>query len=88
MGFVHRVVPAGEDVLGAAQAWADSLKALPRGALAAMKRLVYAAGDGDRGAAAEYERELFLDLWASPDHREALAAFLEKRPARFNQADG
>ncbi|MDX1687853.1 MAG: enoyl-CoA hydratase/isomerase family protein [Candidatus Promineifilaceae bacterium] len=85
IGLVHRVVPAGEGVLTAAQAWAESLKALPRGALAAMKRLVYAAGDD--AAVNEYERELFLNLWASPNHREALAAFLEKRPPRFNQGD-
>lgn len=86
IGFVHRVVPAGEDVLAAAQAWAAALEALPRGALAAMKRLVYAAG-ADAGVN-DYERELFLDLWGSSDHREALAAFLEKRPARFNREDG
>lgn len=85
MGLVHRVVPAGDDVLAAARAWADSLKVLPRGALAAMKKLVYAVGaDGDVD---EYERNLFLDLWASPDHREALAAFLAKRTPRFNQED-
>jgi len=86
IGLVHRVVPAGEDVLAAAQVWTESLKMLPRGALAAMKRLVYAAGvDSD---VSEYERELFLDLWAGADHREALAAFLEKRPPRFNQVNG
>lgn len=86
IGLVHRIVPAGEDVLAAAQAWAASLKALPRGALAAMKRLVHATGS-DRDVN-EYERELFLDLWASPDHREALIAFLDKRPPRFNHSEG
>ena len=85
MGLVHRVVPAGEDVLAAAQVWAASLKSLPRGALAAMKRLVYAAAE--EGDLAAYERQLFLALWSSPDHREALAAFLGKRPPRFNQVD-
>lgn len=85
IGLIHRVVPPGEDVLRAARAWAKSLQALPRGALAAMKRLVHAAGEGrDVG---EYERRLFLDLWAGSDHREALNAFLEKRPPCFNQRD-
>lgn len=86
IGLVHRIVPTGEDVLAAAQAWAMSLKALPRGALAAMKRLVYAV-DSDRDAN-EYERELFLDLWSSADHREALRAFIDKRSPRFNQTEG
>lgn len=84
IGLVHRVVPAGEDMVEAARAWAESLKTLPRGAMGAMKRLVHVAGAG--ADVNEYERELFLELWASPDHREALAAFLEKRPPRFNQS--
>jgi enoyl-CoA hydratase/carnithine racemase len=84
IGLVHRIVPAGEPVLEAARAWAGRLAALPRDALAATKALVHmAAVEPDSAASAE--RELFVRLWAQPDHREAVAAFLEKRSPRFNR---
>jgi enoyl-CoA hydratase/carnithine racemase len=81
IGLVHRIVPGGEPALEAARAWAGRLAALPRAALAATKELVYAPADGSAPPSAE--RELFLALWGRPEHREAVAAFLEKRSPRF-----
>ena len=85
IGLVHRVVPAGEDVLVAARAWAADLVEMPRDAVAAMKQLLYAAGSLSAAETAAYERELFVRLWAQPNHREAVAAFLEKRRPHFNR---
>ncbi len=82
IGLVHRIVPAGEPVLEAARVWAGRLAELPRDALAATKELVYAASAGG-GAAESAERKLFLELWGQPNHREAVAAFLEKRSPHF-----
>ncbi len=84
MGFVHRLVPQRGNVLRSAVAWAELLAKLPREALAATKQLVQAAGYLSIEAVNELEGELFRGLWKRPDHLEALAAFLEKREASFN----
>lgn len=84
IGLVHRVVPAGEPVLDAAQQWAHRLAALPADALASMKKLVYAAAERPSPALSAYERRLFVDLWGSANHQEAVTAFLEKRRPQFN----
>jgi enoyl-CoA hydratase/carnithine racemase len=85
MGFVHRLVPQSGHVLESAQAWADSLTNLPRESLAATKQLVQAAARLDVAESNQLETALFTDLWATPDHLEALDAFVNKRPPQFNQ---
>jgi len=82
MGFLHRLAPPGQTALDAAHQWADELVRLPRQALAAAKALVQA---GDRSLDEQYqlEQQLFVDLWPQPDHIEAMAAFVAKRPPRF-----
>ncbi|MCA9936651.1 MAG: enoyl-CoA hydratase/isomerase family protein [Anaerolineales bacterium] len=85
LGLVHRVVPAGESVQDAARAWAEELITLPRHALASMKALVHVASHSTLVETYWQETKLFTQLWASPDHLEALNAFREKRPSRFNQ---
>lgn len=85
MGFVHRLVPPSGRVVESAQAWANLLARLPKEALAATKQLVQAAGHLPVTDANLLETELFTNLWARPDHLEALAAFVEKREAKFNQ---
>jgi enoyl-CoA hydratase/carnithine racemase len=85
-GLIHRVLPPGESALEGARRWAAELLALPREALAAAKQLILAA---DRLPAPELERleqRLFLSLYHQPAHREALAAFVEKRRPRFPRA--
>lgn len=85
IGLVHRVVPAGEVALAAASAWAAELAALPHDALAALKLLTHAAGRLSLPETNAYEARLFNQLWNEPNHREALDAFLQKRPPRFNR---
>ncbi len=87
IGLVHRLVPAGEDVVAAARAWALELAALPREALAALKQLAYAAAERPSDAVNALEQALFVELWPRPDHLEALAAFNEKRRPRFNHPE-
>ena len=86
IGLIHRIVPPGADTLVEAQAWARELQKWPRDALAALKRLVYATGSRADEAVAAYERTLFVQLWGSENHQEAVRAFLEKRRPRFNQS--
>ncbi|HET7230526.1 MAG TPA: enoyl-CoA hydratase-related protein [Longimicrobium sp.] len=52
-------------------------------ALRMAKSAVRAAADMPLGAGLAYETELFVTCFASDDKREGVAAFLEKRPARF-----
>ncbi len=84
IGFVHRLAPAGEAVLPAAQAWAEALVALPADALAALKKLLWQGVGTYLDSMAAAETTAFQSLFGRPDHLEALAAFGEKRPPQFN----
>jgi enoyl-CoA hydratase/carnithine racemase len=85
MGFIHRVAPSDQSAPEAAYAWAAYLIRLPREALAASKLLVYAAPGLSLADANQMEARLFVDLWPSPDHIEAMAAFAAKRAPVFNR---
>jgi enoyl-CoA hydratase len=78
-GLVDRVVPRSE-LLAASLALADELAAKPPHALAAAKFALLHAIDPeiDRGLA--YERELWAQLFGTDDQKDAMNAFLEKRP--------
>jgi enoyl-CoA hydratase/carnithine racemase len=78
LGLVHSVSAPGE-ALAAGRALADEVASLPAVAVRAVKRaLADGLADGlDR------ERELFLEVFGSADAREGVAAFRERRPARF-----
>ncbi|MCB8967325.1 MAG: enoyl-CoA hydratase/isomerase family protein [Ardenticatenaceae bacterium] len=88
LGLIHRIVPAADDVLQMARAWAAELIALPQQALAFTKELVHTASHATLVETYWQETKLFTKLWASPNHLEALAAFREKRPAVFNKEKG
>ena len=82
IGFVQRLV-GREQVLPTTLAWADELRALPREALAALKRLAWAAANLSLEESYRLEQDLFADLWPQADHLEAMAAFSQKRRPRF-----
>ena len=82
MGFIQRSVKRGE-VLAEALRWADELRILPRAALAALKRLTWQKANQSLTMAYQLEKELFVSLWPSADHLEAMAAFRDKRRPRF-----
>jgi enoyl-CoA hydratase len=80
LGIAQVVMPA-EDVFDAAVRDARRFSRGPREALAAAKRAITAAEAGREGF--RTERLLFLDLFGTPDQREGMRAFLEKREPRF-----
>jgi enoyl-CoA hydratase/carnithine racemase len=82
LGLVHRVEPAG-DVLSVAVVDARGFARGPRKALAAAKAAITAANVTPGPAGIRTERDLFLELFGSPDQREGMHAFLEKRSPRF-----
>lgn len=83
LGFIHRLVPEGEPVLDTAVAWATHLAHLPRHALAAQKQLLQTTLSESLRESYQRESTLFRPLYAAPDNREAIAAFLEKRKPKF-----
>jgi 2-(1,2-epoxy-1,2-dihydrophenyl)acetyl-CoA isomerase len=81
-GLVGEVVPDDEfagRVAEIATAWAEA----PTLAVAMTKRLVERAGTATIEEQLEVEAKLQAAATATDDHREGLAAFLEKRPPRF-----
>jgi enoyl-CoA hydratase / 3-hydroxyacyl-CoA dehydrogenase len=78
-GLLARVVPDHE-LLDTALQWARKLSEQAPLAIEQIKR-VSAAGDLDAGI--EAEKDAFRDVFGSEDAREGIAAFLEKRRARF-----
>ena len=81
-GLVHRVVPA-EQVPAEAQALAARLAAGPTAAYRAVKTVLATAATDSLEATLALEARLQAGLGATADHREAVEAFLAKRPARF-----
>jgi DNA-binding transcriptional MerR regulator len=55
----------------------------PRQALSAAKAAIAAAVTSPGAPGIQAEREAFLSLFGTPDQREGMAAFLEKREPRF-----
>lgn len=81
-GLVSQVVPDGE-VAATAGALAAKLAAGPTGAFGVTKRLVLASGSESLETQMELEGLGISDAARTPDGREGIAAFLEKRPPQF-----
>ena len=82
LGLVSRVVPA-EAALAEAIALAERIAAGPPIAVRAAKQSVIAATELPLSAGLARERQAFFDLFATADQTEGMAAFVEKRPARW-----
>ena len=82
LGFVTQVVP-DQDLLATATATARKLVAKPASALQASKRLMKGSFREQIKAAMKAENEEFSTQVRSQDAKEALTAFLEKRPPHF-----
>jgi enoyl-CoA hydratase/carnithine racemase len=83
LGLVSRVVSAAE-VLEVATTTAEKLAAKPGEALRATKRLLRRAAVGPLREAVTAENQEFGVRLGSPEAKEAMAAFLEKRAPRFS----
>ena len=86
MGLVTHVVP-NENLFETALAKAEEIAANPTGAVMMVKELLL-KNPLDPNLDAVMEREVFRDQIArrTADHKEALAAFREKRQPQFNQS--
>jgi enoyl-CoA hydratase len=84
IGLVSEVWPLDE-LFARAHALARELAAMPAIAVAEMLRCVVGAGDKPLREAIAAERRAVLATMGTPDQREGMQAFLEKRRPRFNQ---
>lgn len=85
LGLVNRVVPPAE-LSAQAQALAERLAAGPTRAYGRIRQLLDASLDRSLAEQLEAERAAFLASTRTADFSEGIAAFLEKRPARFTGA--
>jgi enoyl-CoA hydratase len=81
-GLVARVVPAASLMDEALKA-ADTIAAMSLPALIAAKEAVNRAFEAPLAEGLRFERRLFAVLFATADQKEGMAAFVEKRPAKF-----
>jgi 2-(1,2-epoxy-1,2-dihydrophenyl)acetyl-CoA isomerase len=82
IGLVNRVVPQGR-LAEEARAEAARLAAASPVALALGKRALNYGLEHDLASSLEHEAQLQAVAGRSDDHREGVAAFVEKRPPRF-----
>jgi enoyl-CoA hydratase/carnithine racemase len=86
MGLVDRLVDDA-DLLTAAGELAASMAANPAPQLRWVKELLTRNGsETDLALVQQREMELLVQAYASPEHKEAVAAFLEKRQPDYRRA--
>ena len=83
-GLIHRVVD-DETLMDEAMALARRLAAASPVALALTKRAIHSASENALAAQLGVERDLQRQAGQAGDFAEGVAAFLEKRPARFRR---
>jgi enoyl-CoA hydratase len=81
-GLVARVVPAAS-LMDEALRVAETIAAMSLPALIAAKEAVNRAFEAPLAEGMRFERRLFAILFATADQKEGMAAFVEKRPAKF-----
>jgi 2-(1,2-epoxy-1,2-dihydrophenyl)acetyl-CoA isomerase len=86
LGLVDRVVEPA-DLLPAAKAAARAMGENPQAAIRLVKQLITAnASETDIDAVQKREMQALQVCYASPEHKEAIGAFLEKRTPDFKAA--
>jgi enoyl-CoA hydratase/carnithine racemase len=84
IGLVSEVWPLNE-LFQRAQDLAIELAEMPAGAVAGMLGCVVGAGDKSLAEGIAEERRAVLSTMGTPDQREGMLAFIEKRRPRFNR---
>lgn len=84
LGIFNRVVPAAE-LEGTARSMAGQIVAAPRGVVLAAKRSLRQSLHASLDEILEAEVQAQLHAFRSPDFREGITAFLDKRTPRFNR---
>jgi 2-(1,2-epoxy-1,2-dihydrophenyl)acetyl-CoA isomerase len=82
IGMINRVVPANE-LMSEAGALAAKLALGPTAAIARVKKMLNATFSNDLTAQLSLEADCQVESGASPDFKEGVAAFFEKRPPNF-----
>jgi enoyl-CoA hydratase len=81
-GLVARVVPAAS-LMDEAMKVADTIASMSLPALMVAKEAVNSAFEMTLAEGIRFERRTFQALFATSDHKEGMAAFVEKRPPKF-----
>jgi enoyl-CoA hydratase len=81
-GLVSRVVPAADLVADALKA-AAKIAAFSLPSVMMAKEAVNRSFETTLSEGLRFERRLFQSMFAFEDQKEGMAAFVEKRPARF-----
>jgi enoyl-CoA hydratase len=81
-GLVSRVVPATELVDEALKV-AEKIASLSRPAVMMVKEVINRAYETTLAEGVRFERRVFHSTFATEDQKEGMAAFVEKRPAKF-----
>jgi enoyl-CoA hydratase len=81
-GLVARVVPAAT-LMEEALRLAETIASMSLPALLAAKETVNRAFEAPLAEGMRFERRIFAMLFATADQKEGMAAFVEKRPAKF-----
>jgi enoyl-CoA hydratase len=81
-GLVARVVPAA-DLVAEAMKTADTIAAMSLPSVMAAKEAVNRAFEISLAEGVAFERRVFHALFGTEDQKEGMAAFVEKRPAKF-----
>ncbi len=81
-GLVARVVPLGE-LMNEAMKTAEVIASMPLPATMVAKEAVNRAFEVSLAEGVRFERRVFHSLFATADQKEGMAAFVEKRPAKF-----
>jgi 2-(1,2-epoxy-1,2-dihydrophenyl)acetyl-CoA isomerase len=82
MGMINAVVP-DDELLARALAMAERLAQAPTAAIGRIKELMEASATSDYPGQLDQERKAQIESGKTRDFREGVAAFLEKRPAKF-----
>ncbi|MBO0777964.1 MAG: enoyl-CoA hydratase/isomerase family protein [Ktedonobacteraceae bacterium] len=83
LGLVNRCVPV-EEFEAATTALAQRLASGPTRAYGLIKKLMYTSLDSELPASLELEGQLQDEAIQTADHREGVAAFLQKRSAKYS----